>query len=150
MQDVARSDTLLWSELLVASFPDLDLQSDPFQMHHVVDETFPEVVMALRSLAPQIEEMPPQLTSRAALLSPLLIELRHTGVSRPLSNLTLNECSDMKSEALCCALLASFLFPCMDMKVDTCRTAVMPAPYAAKSRSGKPFTSQSPQCFSSH
>jgi len=63
--------------------------------------------MALRPLAPQIEEMPPQLTSRAALLSPLLIELRHTGVSRPLSNLTLNECSDMKSEALCCALLVN-------------------------------------------
>lgn len=59
--------------------------------------------MALRPLASQIEEMPPQLT----LLSPLLIQLRHTGVSRPLSNLTLNECSDMKSEALCCALLVN-------------------------------------------
>lgn len=40
-----------------------------------------------------------QLPSRAALLSPLLIDLRHTGVNCHLWTLTLNECCNMKSVA---------------------------------------------------
>lgn len=58
-------------------------------------------------LPPKPKECPLQLASRATLLSPLPIDLRHTGVSCLLSNLTLNECCNMKSVAHHNALLVN-------------------------------------------
>lgn len=56
-------------------------------------------------LPPEPKECHHQLASRAALLSPLLMDLRHAGVSCHLSTLTLNECRNMKSVARHYALL---------------------------------------------